>query len=116
MKRIGKFKRNQDQINEEVTPRPIIVMLEEGIKEKIIRNLYKLKNTKNEMLKKIRVSHDMTQEERQTDMELRMEAIKRNEEEVDIFFLCGERESMEEIHIKIEEKVSTGGIGCRPYL
>ena len=114
IKRIGKFKRNQGQINEEVTPRPIIVTLKEGIKEKIVRNVYKLKNTKNEMLKRIRVSHDMTREERKYDMELRMEAKKRNEEEVDQNFIYVVRESMGEIHIKIEEKGDTGGIGCTP--
>ena len=87
-KRIGKFKKNQGQINDEVTPRPIIVTLKESIKEKIMRNVYEFKNTKNEMLKRIKVSHDMTQEERQTDMELRMEAKKRNKEEVDrIYFM-----------------------------
>ena len=115
VKRIGKFRRNQGQINEEVTPRPIIVTLKEGIQEKIMRNVYKLKNTKNEMLKRIRVSHDMTQEERKYDMELRMEAKKRNEEEVDqnLFYVV-RGNPWERYILKLKKRGVTGGIGCTP--
>lgn len=60
--------------------------LKEGIKEKILRNVYILKNTEKAMLKRIRVSHNMTQEERQIDKELRLEARRKNEAETGHYY------------------------------
>ena len=114
VKRIGKFKRNVSQINEEVAPRPIIVTLKEGIKEKIMRNVHRLKNTDNKMLKGIRVSHDMTQEERRKDAELRMEAKRRNEEETDDFFYVVRGNPWERYILKLKKKEIQQALGTPP--
>lgn len=104
IKRVGKFKKNKDRVDEEGAPRPIIVTLKEGIKEKVLRNVHKLKNTENEMLKRIRVSHDMTQDERQIDMELRLEARKKNETETGNFFYVVRGNPWERYMLQLKKK------------
>lgn len=84
--RVGKYKSNVQQNKDEkstgtVSPRPIKITLKEGIKERILRYAYRLKDTGKEMFKKARVTHDMTLEERTKDKELREEAKAKNEEE-----------------------------------
>lgn len=79
IKRVGQFKKKNETTMEEVAPRPIIVALKEGIKDNIMRSIFKLRNTENNMLKRMRVAHDMTLEERQTDKKLRTEAKEKNE-------------------------------------
>lgn len=107
IKRVGKFNKNAGCTDEGVAPRPIIVTLKEGIKEKILRNVYKLKNTENAMLKKMRVSHDMTQEERQIDKELRLEARKKNEAETGNFFYVVRGNPWERSILKFKKKATT---------
>ena len=110
IKRVGKFKKNADSTSEDVVHRPIIATLKEGIKEKILRNVYKLKKTENAMLKRMRVSHDMTQEERQIDKELRLEAKKKNEEETENFFYVVRGNPWERsiLKLKSRKKETTG--------
>lgn len=64
--------------------RPILVTLKGNIKERIMRNLYKLQDSKSsysDIFKKVGVTHDMTKEERKRDKELKDEADKKNSEE-----------------------------------
>lgn len=104
IKRVGKYKKNTGRVNEEGAPRPIIVTLKEGIKDKILRNVYKLKNTENDMLKRISVSHDMTQDERQIDMQLKLEAKKKNESESEHFFYVVRGNPWERYILKLRKK------------
>ena len=114
VKRIGKPKRQANQRSEEISPRPIIVTLKEGIKEKIMRNVYRLKDTRNWMLKRIRVSHDMTQEERKKDDDLRMEAKRRNEEETDNFFYVVRGNPWERYILKLKKRETQKVSGMLP--
>ena len=114
IKRIGKFKSEVNQISEEIAPRPIIVTLKEGIKEKIMRNVYRLKDTGNRMLKRIRVSHDMTQEERRKDEELRMEARRRNEEGTDNFFYVVRGNPWERYIMNLKKRETQEASGTPP--
>ena len=104
IKRIGKFKGRMGQVNEEAEPRPIIVTLKEGIKEKIMKNVFRLKNTENKMLKRVRISHDMSKEERQKEKELRMEAKRRNEQEVGNFFYVVRGNPWERYILKLKKR------------
>lgn len=104
IRRVGRFKDNRGRVDAEGAPRPIIVTLKEGIKEKILRNVYKLKNTENEMLKRIRVTHDMTQDERQKDSELRLEAKQKNEAETGNFFYVVTGNPWERHILKLKKK------------
>ena len=69
-----------------------------------MRNVYRLKDTGNRMLKRIRVSHDMTQEERRKDEELRMEARRRNEEGTDNFFYVVRGNPWERYILKLKKR------------
>lgn len=77
IRRIGKFMGESDSSKS----RPILVALRGYLKERIMRNLYKLKDSEHEVFRKVGIAHDMTKEERIKDNELREEAKKRNEEE-----------------------------------
>ena len=77
IRRIGKYGGESGSAK----PRPILVTLRGCVKERIMRNLYKLKNSKKKIFAKVGISHDMTKEERKKDIELKEEAKKRKEDE-----------------------------------
>ncbi|KAK4311454.1 hypothetical protein Pmani_017005 [Petrolisthes manimaculis] len=78
IRRLGKYVPLTVENN--VKPRPILVTLENVIKEKVLRNAYKLKDSSCDISTKIGVSHDMSKEERTRDMLLKQEALKKNQE------------------------------------
>lgn len=63
--------------------RPMIVTLKEGMKMRIMRNLYKLRNAKEPLFRNVVVYHDMTREEREREKELRKQAKEKSDEEKD---------------------------------
>lgn len=76
IRRIGRYVGESDS-----KPRPLLVSLRGYLKERIMRNLYKLRDSENDIFKKVGVTHDMTREERKKDLELKEEAKNRNENE-----------------------------------
>lgn len=110
IKRAGKFKKNNETTMEDVPPRPIIVTLKEGIKDNIMKSIYKLRNTENNMLKRMRVAHDMTLEERQTDKELRTEAKEKNETERGNFFYVVRGQPWERYILKVRKTRMTSAV------
>lgn len=75
--RLGKYE-EMTATNENYKPRPILISLGNAVKERVMRNAYKLKNCSDQLMKSIGISHDMNKEERQRDKELRSEAKKKN--------------------------------------
>lgn len=76
--RLGKYMGAQD--SETTKPRPILVVLNDGVKGKVMRNAHKLKDCKNLVYKNIGLSHDMNEEERRKNNDLRKVAAERNME------------------------------------
>lgn len=76
--RLGKYV-PMSETNSNVKPRPILITLENGLKEKVLKNVHKLKNCTNEVVKNIGVAHDMNKEERIRDSLLKQEAKKKNQ-------------------------------------
>ena len=58
-----------------------IMTVKGGLKMKIMKNLYKLRNAKEPAFRKVGVYHDMTKEELEKDKKLRNMAREKNEEE-----------------------------------
>lgn len=82
IKRLGKYTGvSEEQASSK--PRPILVTVGCGRKERVMRNLYKLKNCRNDLLRNIGISHDMNVEERKRDNELRREVQEKNMRERD---------------------------------
>lgn len=79
IRRIGRYQRRE----ESGKPRPILISLRGHMKDRVMRNLYKLKNARSSIFQKVGVTHDMTKEERERDKELKEEAEKRNDAEKD---------------------------------
>ena len=84
--RIGKYlengtERRSEERGSPAKPRPMLVTINGGLKRRIMRNLYRLKETTNQIFKKVGVCHDMSREEREREIELRREARDKNEQE-----------------------------------
>jgi len=80
VKRIGK--KNQTRVvhgDDTVVPRIAVVTLSDSMKTKFMKNVYKLRESKSDYYQRIGVKHDMTQEERNKEVELRKEAKARKE-------------------------------------
>lgn len=77
IRRIGRYNDETGQGK----PRLTLVSLRGSLKDRIMRNLFKLKDTGKELFRNIGVSHDMNTEERKREKELRAEAKRKNTEE-----------------------------------
>lgn len=82
IRRVGKYTNvmGSEDRSSKTRDRPLVVTPREGIRDKILRNAYRVKNStgKNcEILRKVIHSQDMNKEERQRDKELLEEAKKK---------------------------------------
>jgi len=81
IKRIGK--RNQKRLikgEEKLVPRPLLLTLTEASKQKVMKNVHKLRYS-DEPFRTMSVKHDMTQDERELDKALRDEAKDKQEKD-----------------------------------
>lgn len=103
IKRLGKYTGGSSK------PRPILVTVGWERKERVMRNVGKLKNCGNDLLRNIGISHDMNMEERKRNNELRKEVYTGKEHKGTRHrkFLWGERAPMEKNHCMPEEDDNT---------
>ena len=109
VKRIGKI--NQTSVvhgEETVVPRIAVVTHSDSMKTKFMKNVYKLKESKSDYYQIIGVTHDMTQEERNKEVELRKEAKARQENDISGNFLYLVRGLPWDRHIVKLRKDKTG--------
>ena len=85
IKRISKKTKKTINGIEKIIERPIIVTLTEGVKPKVMKNLYKLKDS--EQFRHISIKHDMSKEEKEKEQQLKSEAKRLNETEENQNFL-----------------------------
>ena len=86
-KRIGPKNQKRTVKGEEVlVPRPVLITLSEGMKPKVMKNVHKLRYTE-EPYKSMSVKHDMTQDERKQEKELREEAKRMNDTSENFLFV-----------------------------
>ena len=100
IKRIGK--KNQTRVvkgEEKIVPRPLLLTLTEICKQKVMKNVHKLRNAEDKF-RTMSVKHDMTQEEREHDKKLRNEAKEKQEKDKNGNFLYVVRGMPWERHIQ----------------
>lgn len=111
VRRIGKY-----EGSELGKARPMLVTLKGNIKERVMRNLYKIKASKSEytdIFTKVAVTHDMTKEEREREKELREEAKEKNAEEMgqgNFYVIRGRPWNRYLLKLKRRESTDTGHV------
>ena len=74
------------------------------MKDRVMRNLFKLKDARSSIFRSVGVTHDMTREEREKNKELKEEAKKKNNAEKDSGNYYVIRKSIEQIYTEDEEE------------
>ena len=73
IRRIGRYRREL----ESEKPRPIMMSLKGYMKDRVMKNLFKLKDARSSIFRSVGVTYDMTREEREKNEELKEEAEKK---------------------------------------